>query len=173
MAITKIQSESLNLADTYAFTGTVTGASTPMTPAFEASLGSNQNPSSGTNTKGTFANEIFDTDNCYDNSTNYRFTPTTAGKYYVYTLQIYDAQGVDKFGYVEAHIYKNGSSYRKSYFDQYDNYLAYAKSPYVGVVIDMNGTTDYVEAYVRWNVTSGTNQIVRNDSVFGAYRIIE
>ena len=26
MAITKIQSESLNLADTYAFTGTVTGA---------------------------------------------------------------------------------------------------------------------------------------------------
>ena len=33
MAITKIQSESLNLADTYAFTGTVTG--TPNnTPAF-------------------------------------------------------------------------------------------------------------------------------------------
>ena len=26
MAITKIQSESMNLADTYAFTGTVTGA---------------------------------------------------------------------------------------------------------------------------------------------------
>ena len=35
MAITKIQSESMNLADTYAFTGTVTGASTPMTPAFK------------------------------------------------------------------------------------------------------------------------------------------
>ena len=28
MAITKIQSESMNLADTYAFTGTVTGAGT-------------------------------------------------------------------------------------------------------------------------------------------------
>ena len=25
--------------------------------------------------------ETFDTDGCYDNSTNYRFTPTTAGKY--------------------------------------------------------------------------------------------
>ena len=36
----------------------------------------------------------------------------------------------------------------------------------------MNGTTDYVEAYVRWNVTSGTNQIVRSDSIFGAYRIL-
>ena len=34
MAITKIQSESLNLADTYAFTGTVTGAGGVNTPAF-------------------------------------------------------------------------------------------------------------------------------------------
>ena len=34
MAITKIQSESLNLADTYAFTGTVTGAGLNNTPVF-------------------------------------------------------------------------------------------------------------------------------------------
>jgi hypothetical protein len=26
----------------------------------------------------------FDTDSCYDNTTNYRFTPTTAGKYFCY-----------------------------------------------------------------------------------------
>jgi hypothetical protein len=25
---------------------------------------------------------VFDTDSCYDNSGNYRFTPTTAGKYF-------------------------------------------------------------------------------------------
>ena len=36
MAITKIQSESLNLADTYAFTGTVTGAGGDNTPSFKA-----------------------------------------------------------------------------------------------------------------------------------------
>ena len=36
MAITKIQSESLNLADTYDFTGTVTGAGGVNTPAFYA-----------------------------------------------------------------------------------------------------------------------------------------
>ena len=172
MAITKIQSESLNLADNYDFTGTVTGASSPMTPAFEASLGSHQSPTSGVDTKGSFSTEIFDTDNCYDHSTNYRFTPNVAGKYYVYTLQMYDLQGTDKFGYIYAMIYKNGSSYRRAYFDQYDNYLAYAKTPYVGTVIDMNGTSDYVEAYVRWNVTSGTNHIVRSESIFGAYRIL-
>ena len=36
MAITKIQSESMNLADTYAFTGTVTGAGESNTPSFKA-----------------------------------------------------------------------------------------------------------------------------------------
>ena len=42
MAITKIQSESLNLADTYDFTGTVTGAGGTNTPAFHAFLSSTQ-----------------------------------------------------------------------------------------------------------------------------------
>ena len=34
MAITKLQAEALNLADTYAFTGTVTGAGGDNTPFF-------------------------------------------------------------------------------------------------------------------------------------------
>ena len=42
MAITKIQSESLNLADTYDFTGTVTGAGGSNTPAFYAKNQSDQ-----------------------------------------------------------------------------------------------------------------------------------
>ena len=42
MAITKIQSESMNLADTYAFTGTVTGASGVNTPAFYATMSGDQ-----------------------------------------------------------------------------------------------------------------------------------
>ena len=42
MAITKIQSESLNLADTYAFTGTVTGAGESNKPYFLATLSGDQ-----------------------------------------------------------------------------------------------------------------------------------
>ena len=38
MAIDKIQSESINLADNFAFTGTVTGAGVSNTPCFQASL---------------------------------------------------------------------------------------------------------------------------------------
>ena len=61
MAITKIQSESLNLADTYDFTGTVTGAGGVNTPAFFAELGSTQTGvSDDTFTKVTFNNESFD-----------------------------------------------------------------------------------------------------------------
>ena len=51
MAITKIQSESMNLADTYAFTGTVTGAGGVNTPAFRAYQGSGQNISNNAATK--------------------------------------------------------------------------------------------------------------------------
>ena len=51
MAITKIQSESLNLADTYAFTGTVTGAGGANTPAFQAYKSANQAISGSTWTK--------------------------------------------------------------------------------------------------------------------------
>ena len=94
MAITKIQSESMNLADTYAFTGTVTGAGESNVPAFYAYLSSSQDINDSTNTKVQFNTELFDTDNTYDNSTNYRFTPGVAGKY-VITIQMLNTTGTD------------------------------------------------------------------------------
>ena len=51
MALSKIQSESINLADNFAFTGTVTGAGGVNTPAFEAYLGSDQTVSDNVYTK--------------------------------------------------------------------------------------------------------------------------
>ena len=61
MAIDKIQSESINLADTFAFTGTVTGAGGVNTPMFSARLGSNSSSiSQNTTTKVVCATEEFD-----------------------------------------------------------------------------------------------------------------
>ena len=40
MALSKIQAESMNLADTYTFTGSVSGAGGVNTPAFKAQLSS-------------------------------------------------------------------------------------------------------------------------------------
>ena len=51
MAITKLQAEALNLADTYAFTGTVTGAGGVNTPAFQAYASSDQSQTNDTFTK--------------------------------------------------------------------------------------------------------------------------
>ena len=77
----------MNLADNYAFTGTVTGAGGANTPAFFAqstNTEDNTNITDDTYTKMTFSTEVFDSDSTYDNSTNYRFTPAVAGKYMIY-----------------------------------------------------------------------------------------
>ena len=84
MAIDKIQSESINLADNFAFTGTVSGAGQNNAPYFHARLGSDQSVGyTGNTTKIALNTEILDSASAYDTST-YRFTPQTAGKYFFY-----------------------------------------------------------------------------------------
>mgnify|MGYP001173031320 CR=1 FL=1 len=91
MAIDKIQSESINLADTFAFTGTVTGAGGNNQPYFAATMSGNQSLSQNSWTKVTFNTETFDQGGNYDHSSNYRFTPGVAGKYYIYSDVSVDA----------------------------------------------------------------------------------
>ena len=165
MAITKIQSESMNLADTYAFTGTVTGAGEKNTPAFFASVGSAQSVATGTVTKLTLSNEIIDTDNCYDASTNYRFTPNVAGKYYVFAQYRWETS--DNFDEVDIHIRKNGSSLVSANFGN-----IHFDTISTSGVVDMNGSSDYLEAYCYQG--SGSNKTVTTHShinVFGGYLI--
>ena len=54
-----------------------------MYPAFEAYLSSSQSVSDNVQTKVQIDTKVFDTNNAYDNSTNYRFTPGVAGKYFL------------------------------------------------------------------------------------------
>ena len=79
-------------------------------PAFEVWLSANQDISDNTATKVQFDEEVFDTDNCYDNSTNYRFTPTVAGKYHVYSRLQMDSNEGSNFQQCILKIYKNGSA---------------------------------------------------------------
>jgi hypothetical protein len=100
-------------------------------PAFQAHLGvSNQSVSSNVWTKVQLNTEEYDTNSCFDSTTNYRFTPTTAGKYLIgYAMNT-------NVGTLAFAIYKNGSLYK--YFPMGAGSLT----------ADMNGTTDYVEIYV-------------------------
>ena len=84
MAITKIQSESLNLADDFAFTGTITGAGDVNTPTWLVERTSNQSVSQNAETQVIFNGEIVDSANAYNTSTGYFTCPSgQAGTYWV------------------------------------------------------------------------------------------
>jgi hypothetical protein len=111
-------------------------------PAFSATRTAAQTISAATWTKIQFSTEEFDTANCYDPTTNYRFTPNVAG-YYLITV-IAETNASSTMGVA---VYKNNSTYRR----------VYSSNPGTGVsgivtsLVFMNGSTDYVEGYVIQN----------------------
>ena len=88
MAIDKIQSESINLADNFAFTGTVSGAGGTNTPSFFAYLGSVQTFSASTHTTVALNQESFDTASGFDTSTHKYTVPSGQGGKYYLTAQV-------------------------------------------------------------------------------------
>ena len=162
MAITKIIADS------------ITSGAVANTPAFEAYLSSSdQSVSDNAYTKVQFNSETFDTDSAYDNSTNYRFTPQVAGKYFVYASVIGNSQASSNLQEIRTVIYKNGSLDRSTLIDFRINYAKTANVD-VQAIIDMNGSSDYIEIYARVNDTSGDPKIDYDSdgTYFGAYRIL-
>ena len=96
---------------TIANAGTATGFGGNNTPAFHVYLSANQTVSNATETKVQFNTELYDTGNAYDNSSNYRYTPQTSGKYYFYTDILLDSgSNNNNIDYVYTEIRKNGTS---------------------------------------------------------------
>ena len=130
-------------------------------PAFSASLSANQTVNSGTTTKITFNTKQFDTNSCYDNSTNYRFTPTVAG-YYQFNVSLDIADVSIGTQDILAKFYKNGSQYLVPYRMQT------GAGKEIGVtlaqLIYMNGSTDYLEVYFQ--VVAATNCVIYTSSNF-------
>jgi len=174
MAITKIQSESLNLNDTYDFTGTVTGAGESNTPYFFAGKSGDQTISDATWTKIQMNSEVLDSASAYDPSTHYRFTPQTAGKYLVYVnLSIYTTGGTTDLKANQCLIYKNGSNISNS-----RGATGYMGNPgqfgnvSTAAVVTMNGSSDYLEAYGYGDSNGGSNCAVESgNSGFYAFLI--
>ena len=155
--------------------GTQSGFGGTNTPAFEATLTSSQVPSQATSTKVQVNTEIFDTDNCYDNSTNYRFTPNVAGKYFVYGRLRLQSTSDSELRDTQTFIYKNGSVVADSAFLFRNNHIR-SSTHTITSIIDMNGSTDYVELWGYINVNSGSiDGFINNNyrTIFGAYKIIE
>jgi hypothetical protein len=146
------------------------------TPAFEAYLSSNQDTSNTTYDKIDCDTEVFDTDGCYDHSTNYRFTPTTAGKYFVYAGAVLESSIQSRLTYTQILIYKNGSAYKNGTFDMNDSYQENKTVITLNAAIDMNGSSDYLEFYVYMEANSATPRLQGGSSskptYFGAYKLI-
>jgi hypothetical protein len=143
------------------------------TPAFEAYLSADQSISDNTVTKAQFNTERFDTNSAYDNSSNYRFQPTVAGKYFVYAnLQL--QMGDYKIYVASTYIYKNGSEYALTNTTSNNNTI-FAHPLTINATIDMNGSSDYIEIYGLLAAHGGSGQHFESsnkNSYFGAYRII-
>lgn len=69
--------------------------------------GVNQSIPTGVATKVEWTTKLFDTNNDFDNSVNYRFTPTVAGKYVLITAGWWDNLPTNTP--IAIHIYKNGT----------------------------------------------------------------
>ena len=115
-------------------------------PAFRAYRSGNQTISASTGTKVAFNAETFDTNNNFDSTTNYRFTPTVAGYYQVNSTVAFTT-GAGQLG-----IYKNGSLYQTGIEVTYNGSLG-GHLPVTDIVY-CNGSTDYIEIYVY--LTTGT-----------------
>ena len=143
------------------------------TPYFEARRSSSQTISDNTNTKIACDVETWDSAGNYDNSTNYRFTPTTAGKYYIYG-QAVCAIAQEQIVRYSLFIRKNGSDVKyMSYY--FTGNPAYIVPSYVATIIDFNGSSDYVELWCKIEKASSGTIIIDGGTpgpTFGGYRMI-
>ena len=90
--------------------GSITIANSANQPAFSAFASAGQTIANSTFTKISLNSETFDTNACFDSTTNYRFTPNVAGYYQINAALWYNAASTS--GLTVLSIYKNGSEYK-------------------------------------------------------------
>ena len=141
------------------------------TPAFFARLSSDQTISSDTSTKIQVDSEVFDSDGTYDNSSNYRFTPAVAGKYFVFAGVRFDNQHTQST--MRAELSFNGSIIGSNFLASNNNT---ANRDYTVTVscLQTFDDNDYIELFAQSDHSG--NQTINGDSTnktyFGAYKII-
>ena len=142
------------------------------TPYFHVSLSSAQTVSDNTSTKIQLNDEAVDSDSDYDNSSNYRFTPTTAGKYFVYLSLCGQSSAVDTLISTIGLIKKNTSGTFQTEINSSTNYVT-KQQVFVSGIADMNGSSDYFEFFGTVDVNGTTPSFDNANTFAGAYRIIE
>tara|TARA_Y100001951_G_scaffold89268_1_gene81515 strand:+ start:68 stop:937 length:870 start_codon:yes stop_codon:yes gene_type:complete len=147
----------------------VSGIGGTNTPAFQATKRDTSHQTfSTTPTKITFSNEDFDTDSMFASN---RFTPTTAGKYFLY-FQVLGQPNNENLEDAYLKLYKNGSAIGNyasdSQFATVDQFANGQNNSLSGSFTDTaNGTGDYYEIYAYYS-----ESFTVTDAVFGGYKLI-
>jgi len=134
-------------------------------PLFHATCGALTFANS-TWTKLPMSGKVYDTNNNYDPTTNYRFTPTVAGYYWIKAQFFLGSSG----GRTACSIYKNSGDVCQTLI------LSSNTNGGISVVtqglIYFNGTTDYVEAY-GYQESGGTSALNNNGglTMFSGYMV--
>jgi hypothetical protein len=125
-------------------------------PAFSAYQSTLVSAANGVFTLVSFETEEFDTNNNFDSTTNYRFTPTVAG-YYTLFGRVVLATAANP---VLVSVFKNGVEYKRGGVTGVATNLGT-----VSTIVSMNGSTDYVDIRVYQpsgsaiNTTTGATEV--------------
>ena len=122
-------------------------------PAFSAYSTSATSLTNAGYTKVAFQAKEYDTANCYDNVTNYRFTPNVAG-YYQVNSGVAGAGAAFTSGESTIYVYKNGSRAKTGLDAPSAQYQIN-----VSAQVYLNGSTDYIEIYVYQGTGSALNTV--------------
>ena len=143
------------------------------TPAFEAKITTEQNPTGATNVKINFDNEIFDTASAYS-TTDKRFTVPSgqAGKYFIYSSTNMGSSANSGFQTGDLKIYKNGSDQNaRGHFNTNNDGNGRYYQFSIFNIFDLS-VGDYIEMYCYVNQTA-TVEVRTAESRFGGFKIIE
>jgi len=144
--------------------GSATVDNSPNFLAYRSS--SDQSISNDTYTKVQFNSESYDTDNAYDNSSNYRFTVPSGkgGKYSLYANVWMRGTDVNMMNYYFLAFYKNGSNVWEQHSNFMNNDL---RSFGANMSLTLNlSAGDYIEVYGKININSGSPSF-GNDAASG------
>jgi hypothetical protein len=149
-------------ADSTASTGLAWATPTSSTgPLFRVRLSADQSITAATYVKVAWNTETYDTDNCFDSTTNYRFTPNKAGYYSLSSTLTLRGNAAAE---TACQIRINNATISTFGTGTVLNTFAYGDASSTDLYY-FNGTTDYAEVFVY--IAAGTTKVGgTTDSIF-------
>ena len=142
------------------------------TPAFSAYSSGNISITNATETTVVFDSEYYDSASAY-NVSDGKFTPQTAGKYFISYAYTLDSGQDSNLQYAYGYIEKNTTNLLYTKLDHRGNA---GRSAIINgsVIVDMNGSSDFIriQLYVYADIT-GSGFIIEPRGTFSGFKIIE